>query len=247
VISCGPDGPFAAWAEGWMKPARYAGSNVPDLDLRIDQVLQAWIAPVPDGWQRTSDARLHRPAVRYLRTHRDGTPKPGSEHELEQQILRPDLPAIRARCYENAIVDGINALPLARDPAGGRRGNVEADLLLLTREATGYRQWLIEAKTQSNNAWFGVIENLRQLKLFQLSTAAQHVMPTRHPELSEPIPVTAIVLAPVNFYTATGAKKNATAPAAALINRLRAVAKIDIRLAVWEPAAQTIRSLRVAP
>jgi hypothetical protein len=117
-----------------MKPARYTGPNVPDLALRIEQVLQAWVAPVPDGRHRTSDARLHGPAVRYLRNHRDGAPKPGSEHELEQQILEPDLPAMRARGDGNAIVDGINALPLARDPAGGRRGNVEADMLLLTRE-----------------------------------------------------------------------------------------------------------------
>lgn len=191
--------------------------------------------------------RLHWPTVRYLRNHRDGAPKQGSEHELEHQILEPDLPAIRVRCDENAIVDGINALPLARDPAGGRRGNVEADMLLLTRQATGYRQWLVEAKTRSNNAWFGVIENLRQLKLFQLSTAAKQVMPTRHPELSEPIPVTATVLAPAEFYTAAGAKKNAVAPATALINKLRTTAKIDIRLAVWDPAGQTIRSLLQFP
>jgi hypothetical protein len=119
-------------------------------------------------------------------------------------------------------------------------------MLLLARETTGYRQWLVEAKTRSNNAWFGVIENLRQLKLFQLSAAAKQVMPTRHPELSQPIPVTAIVLAPEQFYTAAGAKKNAVEPATALINMIRTAAKIDIRLAVWDPADQTIDSLRVA-
>jgi hypothetical protein len=92
-----------------------------------------------------------------------------------------------------------------------------------------------------------VIENLRQLKLFQLSTAAKQVMRTRHPDLSEPIPVTAVVLAPAQFYTAAGAMKNAVAPATALINTIRTTAKIDIRLTVWDPADQTIRSLRVAP
>src|SRR5947209_3368953 len=82
VMPGGPDGPFADWAEGWMKPARYTGPNVPDVAQRIDQVLRAEAAPVPSGWQRTTDVRLHWPTVRYLRNYRDGAPKQGSEHEL---------------------------------------------------------------------------------------------------------------------------------------------------------------------
>ena len=49
------------------------------------------------------------------------------------------------------------------------------------------------------------------------------------------------------FHTATGAKKNAVTPATALINTIRTIAHVDIRLAVWDPIGQTIHTLRVAP
>lgn len=238
---------FADWADSWMVPARFAGPDVPDVAGRIRAIVAAWTAPVPDGWQRPHDARLHRPGVRYVRTHRHGAPRPGSEHELELQILGDDPAAVRTLCDDAALVDGINAVPLARDPQGGRRGNVEADMLLLTHGANGYRQWLVEAKTRSNNAWFGVVESLRQLRLFRLSDTARQIIHTRNPGIPAMVPVTAIVLAPPLFYTAAGAKRRSVRPAQALLDAVTDAAAIDVHLAIWDLPDRTIRLLDRRP
>lgn len=60
-----------------------------------------------------------------------GAPRAGSEHELESQILAPDPSRTPTTVLGGRLIDGVNAFPLARDGAGGRAGNVEADLLLL--------------------------------------------------------------------------------------------------------------------
>lgn len=235
----------AGWADAWMIPARYSGPNLPDVNRRITQVLAAWTAPVPGGWQRGRDARLHNPSSRYQRArHTTSTPRSGSEHELEFQILNDDPAVVRTLCEDAVVVDGINAVPLARGTTGGRRGNVEADMLLLTHDTIGYRQWLTEVKTGSNNAWFAVIESLRQLKLFQLSDAAQAIMPARHPDVPAQTPVTALVLAPATFYTAPGAKQRSVKPAQQLIDAIIPAASIDIRLATWDLSTRTIRRLK---
>lgn len=237
------DSAFADWADTWMRLARYRGRDVPDVSDRIQAVLGRWTAPVPDGWYRPHDPRLHQPGLRYLRTHRHGAPRPGSEHELEHQILNVDPAVVRTECDGEVLIDGVNAVPLARDPDGGRRGNVEADMLLLTDGTSGYRQWLVEAKTQSNNAWYGVIECLRQLRLFTLSHSAQKIMPERQPKVPESTPVTALLLAPAGFYTAPGAKQRSVGPARELIDAMDRVTKIDIGLAVWDPPSRTISGL----
>ncbi len=147
----------------------YTSAEIPNLPERISNVITLWTAPVPGGWQRGPDSRLLDRTQRYLRGDA-ATPKPGSEHKLELEILAPDPAATVTTCFGARLIDGINAVPLARDAGGRRRGNVEADMLLLTADAAGHRtQLLVEAKTSSDNAWYAVIESLRQLKLFQLS------------------------------------------------------------------------------
>jgi hypothetical protein len=69
-------------------------------------------------------------------------------------MLGLDAELLPLRCLGALVVDGINAVPLVRDAAGGRSSNVEADMLLLLTGEDGLRQVLIEAKASSNNAWY---------------------------------------------------------------------------------------------
>src|SRR3712207_7489533 len=52
--------------------------------------------------------------------------RPGGEHALEHEILCPEPNRSETSCLGFPVVDGVNAVPLARDDAGGRAGNVEA-------------------------------------------------------------------------------------------------------------------------
>jgi hypothetical protein len=134
--------------------------------------------------------------------------------ELLNEFSRTSI----ADCVDGAVqgfgarlIDGLNAVPLARDVGGRRRGNIEADMLLLTADPAGHRtQLLVEAKTSSNNAWYAAIESLRQLKLFQLSQAAHDIFSRRGSHEGTNLPVEAVVLAPGAFYSSRGAKKRAT-------------------------------------
>jgi hypothetical protein len=134
------------------------------------------------------------------------------------------------------LIDGINAIPLARDPGGHRHGNVEADLLPLTDAAGEARQLLVEAKTTSGNVWYAVIENLRQLKLFQLSKTAKDIFRDRGTFNADRLSTAAMVLAPASFYTDRGAKRNALEPARQLIAEL----DVPLHLATWNPAERLI-------
>lgn len=224
-----------------MTLARYTGGDVPAAERRIAAILELWAEPVPSGWERPEDKRLLNPSRRYLRTHLHGSPTPGSEHELEHQILCP-TPTTAINIEPNGrLVDGINAVPLARDQDGHRAGNVEADMLLLIHYLDGRHELLlVEAKTTSNTAWYAVVENLRQLKLFKLSPTAQNIFIHRQPGLPEPISATAVVLAPKAYYSASGAKRKAVDPTRNLIQGMQTTHDISCQLAVWDHATHRI-------
>lgn len=233
---------FSDWAARWIKLARYAGRQVPDLDTRIAAVVDLWREAIPPGWERDQDTRL-LDARRYCRgNHRADSVRRG-EHAIEYDVLTPSPSATAATCLGARLVDGVNAVPLAKDAAGGRVGNVEADMLLLVRDGRGYRLHLVEVKVRSNNAWFAAIENLRQLRLFSESRKAQRLFHARRPELMLPgsLAVTAVVLAPAEFYGARGQKAEAVAPAQALLASLRAEEAVDARLATWESDHRVIK------
>lgn len=232
---------FHDWCERWMSLARYTGPDVPAAESRIPAIVELWDEPIPAGWERPQDQRLLDPNSRYLRNHMHGRPTPGSEHELEHQLLCP-TPATEVSVEpDGRLVDGINAVPLARDQGGHRAGNVEADMLLLIQYTDGQHELLlVEAKTTSNTAWYAVVENLRQLKLYQLSVTAQSIFTRRQPGLPETIPTTGLVLAPDEFYSARGAKRNAVAPARRLIQAMQTTHDINCRLATWDHGTQTI-------
>ena len=238
LVSDGPSS-FANWASQWLALGRDTGAEIYDMSGRIEKVLAAWGQAVPAGWRRGVDRDRWPGDVRCRRRHRHCVPRPGSEHELEQQVLGPDPAKVTLRCFGEELVDGINAVPLSLAARGG--GKVEADMLLLTRGADGPRLWLVEAKTTSDNAWFAVVESLRQLKLFGLNPVAGQVLLERRGASGAQPPVSAVVLGTPSFYTATGAKAAMVAPAQELINAMSSRHKLDIRLAVWDRASRSIQ------
>src|SRR5262245_35484224 len=101
-----------------MAEARVEGMKLPDA-AGIEAVVALWHKPIPGNWQRGDHARLM--GKRYSRG--DADKSPGSEHGIELAVLTGPT-----RCFGGELVDGVTALPLARDDQGKRGGNVEADM-----------------------------------------------------------------------------------------------------------------------
>lgn len=233
---------FTQWAQAWLELASYHGAEVPDVANRIEQLISLWQQPIPQGWERPTDRRLLERKRRYQRGD-VLAPKLGSEHELELQVLGPDPSTKQTTCFGGKLIDGVNAVPLSRDAAGGRRGNVEADMLLLIEGHQGRKQLLVEVKTIANNAWYATIESLRQLKLFLNSPAAQQICAGRQRHVVGPLPVEATVLAPPAFYSAPVAKQRSVKPTRQLITTVEDTLGVIVRLATWDPAQRAITDL----
>ncbi len=237
---------FRQWTREWTALAEYRGRLVPDVEARIASLLELWRKPLPDvDWRRERDARLLDPQRRYTRGNGGiGEVRPG-EHAIEYEILAPLPVETVTHCLGERLVDGVNAVPLSRDPGGGRSGNVEADMLLLTADGHEHRLVLAEVKAQSQTAWYAAVANLRQLKLLTASPASRRVFHIRLPELELPeaLPVTAIVLAPKDFYAAPGAQSAAVAPTEELLGRFRDEIGVDASLATWDPDGRVIERL----
>ncbi len=232
--------PFIEWRRRWSELAAYDGASVPDARQRIDDLISLWREPVPGEWQRGIDPQLL--GARYRRGDLDA-PHHG-EHRIEYEILHAQFDC--AKCFGGRIVDGLNAFPLCRDTRGiGRRGNVEADLLLLAESDSAFHLYLCEVKDQSNDPWYAAVESLRELRLFVESPQAKQIFSHRGQiaPLLEEIAVTALVLAPESFYTAHGKKRNAIAPVRHLISRFQSDLDVDLRLSVWDSAVSAIRPL----
>jgi len=230
---------FNAWARRWMELAKFSGKHLPDAEGRIASLAALWQEPIPgDGvWKRGRDERLLDPDRRYCRSNHLPESLRRGEHAIEYDVLDPSPADVTTITGGGRLVDGVNALPLTKDIlGGGRSGNVEADMLLLVRNDNAYRLLLVEVKTGSDNAWFAVVENLRQLRLFSESVETQQLFHQRCPELNLPqsLPVTAVVLAPESFYLAKGAKAASVAPAEKLLRRMHDEAGVEGQLATWQ-------------
>jgi hypothetical protein len=241
------DGAFAQWAKDFMDRGRYETDTVPDVDRRIRQVVRLRdLLPCAQQWERERDDRLHDKNKRYLRgqtrSKKDGPHVPRGEHLIEHTILCPDMAAERTTSLGLPLVDGINAVPLATDRSGGRSGNVEADMLLLVGEGSDWQLQLVEVKDESNNAWFAVVESLRQLMLFEHSKTAQQIMVERRAAPAD-LKLTGIVLARATFYTAKGKKQNSVAPALQLIRHAEEQLSLRCVLAVWNSETREITQL----
>ncbi len=241
--------PFRIWSHRWMELATFRGRLLPDAERRIEAVLSLWREPIPPGWQRDDDARVLDRYHRYTRGNAGEEGRRSGEHAIEWDILHPDPSRTPTRCLGMPLLDGVNAVPLTRDAGGRRGGNVEADMLLLTGEGNTFRLLLTEVKDESDHAWYGVVENLRQLRLFQGSVAARRIMRRRRGDLPLPEhpPVTGIVLAPPAFYKAPGRRSAAVAPARTLALRAREEVDADVRLTTWDADRRTIEPLDEAP
>jgi len=101
------------------------------------------------------------------------------------------------------------------------------------------RYGLVEVQVSESNAWYAAIENLRQLRLLRESEATRRLFEFCRPELRLPpdVRISGLVVAPRGFFTGKGKKGNAVKPAQLLLDRFRADAGIDVRLAVWESGA----------
>ena len=229
-------GHFESWAARWMELAKFSGPHLREATQRITQVLDLWAEPVPGFWKRGMDQQLL--GKRYRRG--DSNSRRSGEHVIEHEILS-QLEYVR--CLEGDAVDGINAMPLARDEFGGRRANVESDLLLLVQEENTYKLVNCEVKDFSNNCWYAAIETLRQLKLLQLSTAARGLFHSRNRHLTLPpeIPIIGLVVAPARYYTQPGQNANVLPHAIRLLSEFTAHTGFEAHLATWEKDSKAIR------
>jgi hypothetical protein len=232
---------FRSWSLEWIELASYPGPCLRDPEARIQRLLSLWKEPVPGSWQRSVadiPSRLLN-GKRYTRGD-EADPRSG-EHRIEHETLYQHFDAVR--CLEDgSLVDGVNAFPLVRDGGGGRNGNVEADMLLLVRNGSGYRLVVAEVKHSANNAWFAAVENLRQLKLLICGAEPGRFFLQRNPSLDLPadLPITGLVVAPCSFYSQPGQKANSIGAARMLIHTIRAEADVEVRLSVWDTQHRTI-------
>lgn len=227
---------FAKWRSRWVGQAKYQGPNVPDVDARIKALLDLWRVPVPGNWQRTIDSQLLGP--RYRRSD-VGAPHNG-EHRIEHDILAD--PIADVRCMGAMAVDGINAMPLARDETGRRSANVEADVLLLLRDSRRHRLALLEVKYGADNPWYAAVENLLQFKLLSANREQRRLFHARQPGVlpDEDFPVVGLVVAPLEYFQSPGQKSFAVQPAQRLHDRFRREYGVDLHLASWDAAARTV-------
>ena len=231
---------FAAWRDSWDVLACFEGGLLENLDSRIEKLLALWNLPVPGKWKREIDPQLLE--ERYRRKDRHA-PHPG-EHTIEHRILVTHFAQIR--CLGMQLTDGVNAFPLSCDySGGGRRANVEADMLLLGRADGQFRFFLCEVKDQANDPWYAGVEALRQLKLFLECDSARQIMVRRGtlPDDAANAPVTALVLAPRMYFSALGKKGKTLAPVRKLFREFNRVHQTDIRLAVWDESNRAIEEL----
>ncbi|MEO5333930.1 MAG: hypothetical protein H7839_18100 [Magnetococcus sp. YQC-5] len=229
---------FSQWNEQWKEKMEFTGAHLPDPEGRIKQVLDLWNAPVPKGWERGSDPQLLK--ARYRRGNIDNL---RGEKKIEHDILEKHFEQVEF--LECELVDGINAMPLTRDAKGGRHNNVEADLLLLLKKSGRYTIVICELKEKYKNSWYAIIENIRQLKLLELSSSARDLFRKRNPSLSlsEEIPVMGCVVAPREFYDQAGQKANAKPHAERLIKQFYSMTGLSVCLAVWDLKTRKVTAI----
>ncbi len=228
---------LAQWGQDWLKAASFTSRVHEDVDGAIERLLELWKQELPLDWERDVDT-VAVGQDRYRRVHKQGAARPQSEHEIESQVLGELDQPIPPDTWDGLeLIDGLNAVPLCADPGGDRAGNVEADLLLLVRDGDVWGQRLVEVKSSSTNAFYAVAENLRQLRLFQGSAAAQSIFHDRGTApADQPLPVAGAVLAPRRFYESAGQKRNGAEYARRLIAAIEADPGVDARITLqaWD-------------
>lgn len=242
-----PD-PYPGWLDAWWREAEASGTSVSDVDGRIARLLELWKTQIGNAWWRAGDRRLL--GCRYRRGDAN-SPRAG-EHRIEAEVLCDPLAGLRY--FAGEIVDGVNAVPLARDTRGGRSNNVEADLFLLVAPPVGDPHVVIaEVKAESNHAWYAVVENLLQLRLAHENPEVATVFDRRREALAlthemNPRALRGLVLAPQPFYASRSKREsqkgNAVPPARRLCAAFAEQLGVTVELGVWDAPTRTISLLR---
>jgi hypothetical protein len=131
---------FSAWRDTWDELG---------AQRRVSDVLDLWLSPIPEPWMRSETDTPKRllSGQRYTRGNLNGIRK--GEHEIEYEILVTHFD--RAMCLDRPLLDGVNAYPLVKDSAGGRKHNVEADLVLLAGRADSALLLVSDVKKTDGN------------------------------------------------------------------------------------------------
>jgi hypothetical protein len=231
------DDSFRVWSQSWMSLASFAGPSVPDAAYRVDALSRLWDGAVPGTWKRSINdlpARLKLGKPRYSRGNA-GLPRNG-EHRIESDILSW-VPS-RLTLLGRTVTDGVNALPLVKNPGRHRQANVEADLILFTESTVGRHGWICEVKHAANNAWYAAVENLRQLKLAHESEWVSQFCENRVGPLAASL--NGLVVAPESFYASDGQKRGCLHAVGLLAARLLKDGKPLVQLATWHSARQAV-------
>ncbi len=184
---------FRTWRDAWDRLSN---------DGRITDVIELWHAPVPDQWMRSESdtpARLLS-CERYTRGNLNGTRR--GEHVIEHEILIKCFDSVE--CLDQPLLDGVNAFPLVRDDAGGRSGNVEADLVLLTGNPEFARIFVCDVKISDGDPWKALLQNLRQLRLFTsnpICTSFFGLRGSKSVPDAKVVQISGGVIAPEKFYS----------------------------------------------
>lgn len=232
---------LAEWITQWTSLAAFESARLPDVDERIAAVLELCALPVPAAWTRP-DPEDHRWRQGPYRRGDRGAPS-SPERAVEQEIVgSADAIADGRTCMGGIVVDGIAAVALTTTP------KVEADLLLLVNHQPGLRLYLAEVKAMANTPWYAIIELLRQMRLLTASSHATDYFRRKDDTVPSGLPLTGLVVAPPQYFTAPGQRRNSVGPAQHLVDAVGANTDLNACMATWDARTGTIAKLvRPAP
>ena len=227
-------GSFDDWSESWEKPIKYEGSQIPEVQKRIQEVLSLWNKPLPSSWIRQKWRHIQK--IGYRRGDKNSL-KPKSEHLLEKRLF--DIPSwlVTGLGEKVAFLPVLNAVSLSNQNPKQR----EIDVLGILKFPNRSIACSAEMKGAStNSAWFAVVENLQHLKLIQHQ--ALDFLPCESPfdDLRNLAwsKTWGMVLAPPPFFNSKGQKKNSFRDAKELIKCIKQELKVTILLACFPDKAQ---------
>jgi hypothetical protein len=217
---------FRAWRDAWD-------------DVRVgavSEVLDLWNTCIPDPWMRSEEDIPKRLLLgpRYTRGDLNpclrGESVLRGEHEIEYEILVTQFDT--DTCIGRSLLDGVNAYPLVKDSAGGRKDDVEADLLLLIGPVDAAYILVSDVKKTDGNSWSALVQNLRQLRLFTANPVCASIFNNRASKANV-VEYIGGVIAPKAFYSGPGQRANSLSFASKLSRSMLETHKVRTEMLVW--------------
>jgi hypothetical protein len=221
---------FSAWHHEWEELGAFRGSNLPDPERLISEVVAIWQAQIPEGWRR-SEVDIPKRLLsneRYTRGNLDGNRR--GEHRIEYEILVEHFE--RTRCFDRPLLDAVNAYPVVKDFSGGRLGDIEPDLVILVGPADSALLLVGDVKVTDGNPWSALVQNLRQLRLFTANPACSLLFSQSGVKATVAQNCGAVI-APKSFYSASGQKANSLHHARKLSETMLRTLSVRSELLVW--------------